>query len=118
VSPPPGPLVQLHTNPSYAWVGRLVFHPMTQVAGVPYWREADIPEVHAMMRVGPRRDEQDLYLYDAGIVTLFWWEPALSRMEVQFRLHGTEHSTLHYGAHNLWCLSDRALDTPWLEANP
>jgi hypothetical protein len=111
---PPAGLVQLSTLPPDTWRGRLVFHPMTQICGVPYWREADVPKDHPrVMDPG----EQQLYLYDTGVVLSHDPGHYLGRPEVTFRLWGTQMSTLHYGAHNLWCFPDASRDEGWMETH-
>jgi hypothetical protein len=104
----PFTLVPLSTYPPETWVSRVVFHPPLQASGTPYWVPAEFP--------GTLRDESDTQTgpeYDIGIVICFevnnWrGEPDNNEAhEVTFvtgphSIPDKGHSSLHYGAYNLW----------------
>jgi hypothetical protein len=107
---PPDGLVQLDSLPRETWVGRSIFHPMSQMGGVPHWREADVPE--------PMRDPDDespeVYMYDVGVVTEFMsdqefygelgWKPETQQVWFKDPADKGDWKGLHYPDYNVWTL--------------
>lgn len=101
---PPEGLVLLSSLPKAMWLGRTVYHPMTQMGSTPYWREADLPEGSPAR--DPDAEDPQEYYYDIGEVDS--WD---ENDEVTFHFWHDRESTLHYHASNLWC-------KPMIQAEP
>lgn len=96
---PPDNLVCLLTIPQERWVGMVVYHPLTQIAGVPYWRELDTPvEYRVDFDMCTEGFSQDEYSYDLGTVISFGPDSS-GELRVCFDVGGFP---LSYPPDNLW----------------
>lgn len=93
----------LSTFGEHTWVGRVVYHPMTQIGDTPYWRQLDVPADHPSKDFNLTFMESVEVVFDKGLVLDFHPDRDhpfdLSMCDVTFEGRGGRWT---YRAGNLW----------------